>query len=657
MGELQNIRSKVTSNSFKGETDFQTNIANLINGAHDGHLSYTMDAITAFTFIRAEMGPVVSVSMDGKALPQIYSFDELNATFLSGDRSRLPSPIKTIDDKDANTYLMDIAKTQRLQDPDAAYNNVLFSLAQSELGGFGAFFGQTGVSLAPQTKVSFANGTTKTFNNIARVAKNFTGVDSGEKFYASFCAAAASSAAANPSGTTPAPMTTSTSSSAAGPIRTNYPPTKYISPQGSLAGYFMNDTTMQDTAVLSINGFEEQEAQTTLTDFLQACRVANKKKLVIDVQANGGGNLFWGYDYFKQLFPSIEPFGAFNLRAFDQMDFVGQTVSNDTISSRKTGNETLFDNVGGDSPFDVTVMTSLAGANFGTWDKFFTNSKEINDDKFTNPARNNISDVMLTGDGGGIVVTGFGNRSQVAPQPFLPENMVILTDGFCASTCHLFTHFLKFQGKVKSVVAGGRPQAGPMQAVGGVKGAQVFDFTLINQFVQNVFDQELTPASPADLARFNATDLGTVNALGNYLTLRTADPNTPGFASVNLKNSLGDEDPNMTPLQFVYEAADCRVWWTMEMLFDVTAVWKRAAQVMWGGGAQQFCVQGSMGQPSSLSGNSSIQGGNTRPSNVTNFPHMEGVFVGGAAKVEEVARMWCALVVVWVGLVGLIGLW
>lgn len=81
------------------------------------------------------------------------------------------------------------------------------------------------------------------------------------------------------------------------------------------------------------------------------------------------------------------------------MNFVGQTVSNDTQTSRNSGNATLFDDVGGDSPFDVTVMETTTGGTFDNWDKFFSSEFEAKGDKFTNLARNNISDVMLTGGG------------------------------------------------------------------------------------------------------------------------------------------------------------------------------------------------------------------------------------------------------------------
>jgi hypothetical protein len=47
----------------------------------------------------------------------------------------------------------------------------------------------------------------------------------------------------------------------------------------------------------------------------------------------------------------------------------------------------------------------------------------------------------------------------------------LLYDGFCASTCSIFSELMKNLGGVQSIAVGGRPQLGPMQGVGGVKGS------------------------------------------------------------------------------------------------------------------------------------------------------------------------------------------
>lgn len=57
---------------------------------------------------------------------------------------------------------------------------------------------------------------------------------------------------------------------------------------------------------------------------------------------------------------------------------------------------------------------------------------------------------------------------------------------------------------------------------------------------------------------------------------------------MNLEDNLRQNDASKTPLEFVYEAADCRMWFTAPMITDVT---------------------GSTGDSSSVSGGTQFRGG------------------------------------------------
>jgi hypothetical protein len=50
----------------------------------------------------------------------------------------------------------------------------------------------------------------------------------------------------------------------------------------------------------------------------------------------------------------------------------------------------------------------------------------------------------------------------------------------------------------------------------------------------------------------------------------------------NLRNAVRDGDSSQTPLQFVYEACNCRLFYQTADLYDITGVWMRAAAVAWG---------------------------------------------------------------------------
>jgi hypothetical protein len=72
-------------------------------------------------------------------------------------------------------------------------------------------------------------------------------------------------------------------------------------------------------------------------------------------------------------------------------------------------------------------------------------------DNFTAELRWNLSDTIQTlGTGQGIVISGYGELSNIPAQPFAAENIILLTDGSCGSTCSIFAELLKTQGGVRS---------------------------------------------------------------------------------------------------------------------------------------------------------------------------------------------------------------
>jgi hypothetical protein len=50
-------------------------------------------------------------------------------------------------------------------------------------------------------------------------------------------------------------------------------------------------------------------------------------------------------------------------------------------------------------------------------------------------------------------------------------------------------------------------------------------------------------------------------------------------ASVNLRDQVRRGEH--VPLQFAYEAADCRIWYTPQTIFNYTALWQYAADAIW----------------------------------------------------------------------------
>lgn len=73
------------------------------------------------------------------------------------------------------------------------------------------------------------------------------------------------------------------------------------------------------------------------------------------------------------------------------------------------------------------------------------------------------------------------------------------------------------------------------------------------------------------------------------------------------------DDESVTPLEFTYEAADCRLFYTGDMIRDVTNVWKKTVDAHWGD-AKQTCVDDSVGHESSLSGGAKTASNAKKPS-------------------------------------------
>lgn len=159
------------------------------------------------------------------------------------------------------------------------------------------------------------------------------------------------------------------------------------------------------------------------------------------------------------------------------------------------------------------------------------------------------------------------------------------SDGQCSSTCAVFSELLIQQAGVKQVAVGGRPFYGPMQHIGGVRGSQVLDWQLIYDSAVTAFQLK---------AQYNLT--GSTSAISLFSDLPL---NRSTTSRLNFRSSVRADDITQTPLQFVYEPADCRLFYTPAMLANVTAQWVAVAQAGFSPD-ESSCVKGSTGQQGSL---------------------------------------------------------
>jgi hypothetical protein len=135
-----------------------------------------------------------------------------------------------------------------------------------------------------------------------------------------------------------------------------------------------------------------------------------------------------------------------------------------------------------------------------------------------------------------------------------------------------------------------------MQAVSGSRGARMYDaseidadFDFVSETIKNDTAAALLP---------NRTDTG--------MWINTA--------GINIRDQVRENDN--TPLQFKYEAADCRIYYTLANVFNMSRLWRDAAAATWDD--TSLCVEGSTGFPSARN-TSSTQAPPARPAQTVNL--------------------------------------
>lgn len=86
--------------------------------------------------------------------------------------------------------------------------------------------------------------------------------------------------------------------------------------------------------------------------------------------------------------------------------------------------------------------------------------------------------------------------------------------------------------------------------------------------------------------------------------------------NVNFQNNIRKGDDSDTPLMFVYEASNCRFFYTPQMIGDQTLVWAYTYNLQWGNGT---CVKDSTGAPSAATGYSTSYIHSAPPAGAKNF--------------------------------------
>jgi hypothetical protein len=115
------------------------------------------------------------------------------------------------------------------------------------------------------------------------------------------------------------------------------------------------------------------------------------------------------------------------------------------------------------------------------------------------------------------------------------------------------------QAGVRTVTVGGRPTTGPMQAASGTRGARVYSADALDGDFE--FASSVNQTANSSLPQDRDSGMFTI------------------YAGFNLRDQIRPNDAE--PLQFKYEAADCRLYYTLANVYNMSQLWRDTARAIW----------------------------------------------------------------------------
>lgn len=444
----------------------------------------------------------------------------------------------------------------------------------------------------PSSLFEFQNGTRKIVETLATTDSDALDARNGTAMYDRTCLSQKPS------------LSSRSTASNSQDSKTGYPKKGIHADDNVISGYFPKQDALRDTAILTIPTFVTLPSSLSpfVKDFLRNATEQGKKKLIIDLSGNPGGSILSGFSLFAEIFPGKEIHLGTRFRSHESANLLGRVLSH--MNDSAVLEEAIISGI----PFLYQVqVTPDQERGFESWKDLYGPHELLGTNTSSLLAVFNITAISNNGTS---PINGYGPipldpkkpafapdditivSTCIAPRMILTTDSLQITDGYCASTCITFVTLMKEQG-VRSIAFGGRPRKGPMQAMGGVKGAQSMELAALWQYfdsAQNHIARSAETKSPVlshdEWKRFNETAVPNPNdfSLAVY----------PG--AVNLRSTYARDD-DTTPLQFVYEAAECRRFFTVDNYFSQESVWIAAAEAMFGDGK---CVEGSTNGKGSL---------------------------------------------------------
>ncbi|KAK8119573.1 Peptidase S41 family protein ustP [Apiospora kogelbergensis] len=585
---LHRIENNVTAGAYRYQYEFEVDLQKLVLAIHDAHVN--LDIGITSPFVYGSPYSISSVSLDGKEPPKIYLTEDIQNAQLDG-WSWTPSPISQINDIDVVEFLTDFASLNSVGyvENHAEWNALMGHPAQDIQGwpsvckpletvwiSFYTYPRETGpiatvgdmynffaLGLYPSVNGSAAHPAAES-NTVAkkRAIDDVESVPSGDdgSWYAE--------------------------SNGAYPKHSDvHQSDLLVSGGGVVTGYYLHELS---TGVLSLPTFSQygdylRNFTQSVQEFVEGAARNNLSKIIIDLQQNSGGQVVLVMDTFLRFFPGREPFFGSRRRSHRLANIVGNATTSWWNTLNATSDEDYSDWEAG--LVDEWVITPRVNTeskkNFASWDEY-AGPKHYLGDEFTLVEKYNLTDDYFIYEmfAGNLPLDYLVDTGNTYVQHWEPKDVVLLTDGLCSSACALFVELMTRKG-ARTVVMGGRPDSGPMQAASGSRGARAYSSTALDAdfAVAGIVDEVANQTLP------NIPSNGVMR-----------DPGLWSSAYFNLRDQIREEELKSdaaVPLQFRYEAADCRLYYTLRNLYNMTQQWTDVHEAVWGEGPR--CVAGSTG--------------------------------------------------------------
>ncbi|KAL9068013.1 MAG: hypothetical protein Q9157_006629 [Trypethelium eluteriae] len=535
---------------------------------------------------------LVTVSPDGKQVPEIYFHDDLLAC--NGQHSNCTvSAVESINNVPVVDYLTSFAQKNSIGmvEPHADWNNLMESPAQDIIGSANAFSGGANFYDGDAINVTWKNSTEQGFYWLALYnSPGFTGpLTTGGDFYNYFVLGNppanydeelqkyySSLPPDNSTGidTDTAPLLSWNSVSPAYPNNT-LTRQQYLGSDSSgiITSYYLEDI---ETAVLSIPSFTEygkgiDTFSSAVSVFTDAASKNNAIKIIIDLQQNTGGQASLAFDTFRQFFPHKLPYAGSRMRSHEMANIIGNTFTA-YFQSLDSGDEAqAYFNALYEEWVVTPRLNAETGQNFSSWAEFY-GPQHFNGDYFSLTQRYNLSSQLFDESDLDIDFPDcYFDNSCDDSTLWQGKDIILLTDGLCTSACTLFVEMMTQDAGAQTVVVGGRPEPGPMQAASGSRGATSYSSDELDGDFATTVEKNATAGDQLPQVR------------------------DPGMVITYFGFTLRDQvRPNATtPNQFLYLPADCRIYWTFANINDYGRLWRDVWNARYND--TSICVPGSTG--------------------------------------------------------------